>query len=146
MQVSLPSNYPRVKPEIYIRSSRMDRSKYSNFNEALKNFTDSQREGEPCVYAIILWVQDNIEKYLKNLNVLCNEENLSKGCEAVFEFARYWVYSHHIYSKFKRRDIHNIAKENSLTGFCLAGKPGIVCVEGALDDCEYWWQQVLITL
>ena len=37
---------------------------------------------------------------------------------------------HHIYSKTKRRNILSLASELGLTGFCLPGKPGVVCVEG----------------
>lgn len=57
-------------------------------------------------------------------------------------FSRYWIYSHHIYSKIKRREIIELAKENNITGFCLPGKPGIVCIEGSLVECDYWWQKV----
>jgi len=45
------------------------------------------------------------------------------------EFSRYWIYSHHIYSKVKRRTLQDLAHQFRLTGFCLPGKPGIICVE-----------------
>jgi hypothetical protein len=44
-------------------------------------------------------------------------------------FSRYWIHSHHIYSKAKRRDLLALAQQYRLTGFCLPGKPGIICVE-----------------
>ena len=44
-------------------------------------------------------------------------------------FCRYWIYSHHIYSKIKRKNILDMSKEYDLSGFCLPGKPGIICVE-----------------
>jgi hypothetical protein len=45
------------------------------------------------------------------------------------EFCRYWIYSHHIYSKVKRRSLQELAEQFRLSGFCLPGKPGIICVE-----------------
>jgi hypothetical protein len=44
-------------------------------------------------------------------------------------FSRYWIYSHHIYSRAKRRDLQQLALEHRLTGFCHPGKPGVICVE-----------------
>lgn len=43
-----------------------------------------------------------------------------------------WLYIHHIYSKTKRRNILSLSSELELTGFCLPGKPGVVCVEGSV--------------
>jgi hypothetical protein len=34
-----------------------------------------------------------------------------------------------------RREILAIANEFGITGFCLPGKPGIICVEGLPRDC-----------
>jgi len=45
-------------------------------------------------------------------------------------FTRMWLYSHHIYSKYKRKDILNWATELKLHGFSMCGKPGIICLEG----------------
>ncbi|XP_076220548.1 RWD domain-containing protein 2A isoform X2 [Nomia melanderi] len=28
------------------------------------------------------------------------------------------------------------------TRFSMAGKPGVICVEGAYEDCEYYWQKI----
>ncbi|CAH2207867.1 jg24967 [Pararge aegeria aegeria] len=33
-----------------------------------------------------------------------------------------------------------MAKEYNLTGFCLPGKPGIICVEGTESECNEWWK------
>jgi len=108
----------------------------------------NQQAEEPCIYTLISWLQDNAETYLKasvcNQAIKRNKNNMDDHTTIVF--SRYWIYSHHIYSKFKRRDIMNLAKENSITGFCLAGKPGIICMEGTLEDCEYCWQKVISTI
>nr|XP_046486617.1 RWD domain-containing protein 2A isoform X2 [Neodiprion pinetum] len=144
LYVTLPNDYPMTKPEVYVRSELFDRIQQFNFNTSLINFSNAQEEGLPSIYMLISWVQENLEKYLKSSNSKTSQKSpvkLSK--KIVLSFSRYWIYSHHIYSKLKRREIIEIAKENNLSGFCLAGKPGIVCIEGALEECEDWWQRVL---
>ncbi|GIZ02439.1 RWD domain-containing protein 2A [Caerostris extrusa] len=53
-----------------------------------------------------------------------------------------WIYSHHIYSKFKRRDILELAQQLKLTGFSLPGKPGLICCEGTKNDCCEFYHQL----
>ena len=53
------------------------------------------------------------------------------------KWCRYWIYSHHIYSNEKRRNMAQLSDELELRGFVLPGKPGIVCVEGDDDDCHH---------
>jgi hypothetical protein len=43
------------------------------------------------------------------------------------------------FSKTKRKDILDLAKDHQLTGFCMPGKPGIVCLEGILEICIEVW-------
>ena len=35
-----------------------------------------------------------------------------------------------------------MALECNLSGFCLPGKPGVICVEGRLDKVAEWWTVV----
>jgi len=136
---------------VYVRGSCLDRTQQYQLNKELSAIVEVQEVGEPCIYTLISWLQDNAETYLKasvcNQAIKHNDANKS-GTEdqAAVVFSRYWIYSHHIYSKFKRRDVDNLAKENSITGFCLAGKPGIICMEGTLEDCDYCWQKVMSTM
>ena len=57
-------------------------------------------------------------------------------------FTRLWIYSHHIYSKVKRRDMLELARDCAVTGFSLPGKPGIICVEGPAASTADWWKRV----
>ena len=50
-----------------------------------------------------------------------------------------WLYMHHIYSKTKRRNILSLSGELDLTGFCLPGKPGVVCVEGSVRNTQEFY-------
>ncbi|XP_078042108.1 RWD domain-containing protein 2A [Augochlora pura] len=143
--VSLSINYPREKPAVYARSSLLHRSQQLLLNRALSQVVERQEENEPCIYTLISWLQDNGEDYITASNTSQGKESIGrcrKEEQKSTTFARYWIYSHHIYSKFKRKEVVNIAKENSLTGFSMAGKPGVICVEGAHEDCEYYWQKV----
>lgn len=144
--MNLPTNYPKEQPEVYARGSCLDRTQQCLLNKELSVVVKAQEAGEPCIYTLISWLQDNGETYLEaSSNQAVKHSDASKSStedQAPVVFSRYWIYSHHIYSKFKRRDVANLAKENSLTGFCLAGKPGIICIEGTLEDCDYCWQKV----
>lgn len=147
--MNLPTDYPTEQPEVYARSSRLDRTQQCLLNKELSTIVKTQEAGEPCIYTLISWLQDNAETYLEasasNQAVRSNVSINDTTEQTPVVFSRYWIYSHHIYSKFKRRDVANLAKENSITGFCLAGKPGIICMEGTLEDCDYCWQKVTLT-
>lgn len=146
--VNLPTNYPQEQPDVYARSSLLDRTQQCLLNKELSIIVKAQEAGEPCIYTLISWLQDNADTYFEasmcNQAIKCNDTSKSdmEETQTAVTFSRYWIYSHHIYSKFKRRDVANLAKENSITGFCLAGKPGIICMEGNLEDCDYCWQKI----
>ena len=55
---------------------------------------------------------------------------------------RLWIYSHHIYSKTKRKIINDEARYGRLTGFVRPGKPGFICIEGFEDNCEAFWRKI----
>ena len=50
-----------------------------------------------------------------------------------------FIYSHHIYSVNKRRNIVQWAKDLNLNGFSMPGKPGMICVEGETDSVQEFW-------
>ncbi|XP_050493193.1 RWD domain-containing protein 2A isoform X3 [Bombus huntii] len=144
--ISLSSNYPKEKPEVYARSSFLNRTQQLLLNQTLSDILEHQEENEPCIQVLVLWLQDNGENFLTNSNRNLNKEltpkHRKKDQKNSTDFTRYWIYSHHIYSKYKRNKIVDLAEENSLTGFCLAGKPGVICIEGAFEDCDYCWQKI----
>ncbi|KAL2836949.1 hypothetical protein BJY01DRAFT_221453 [Aspergillus pseudoustus] len=49
---------------------------------------------------------------------------------------RVWFYFPSLSTREKRSDMVNHAPDYSLTGFVLAGKPGVLCVEGASRDID----------
>lgn len=133
--VNLPHEYPQIVPDLFVRNHKLDRTQHSTLNQQLTNYVCALSRDEPCLFTAITWIQDNGH----NFKVI---ENVTKIESKSEELIRYWIYSHHIYSKFKRREIYNLANTLKLTGFCLPGKPGIICVEGNANDCNEWWMTI----
>lgn len=132
--VTLPHDYPDTIPDIFIRNNEQNREQQRKLNTDLSDYIKSLERGDSCVYSAVTWLQDNAMSYVK-----LNEAVVKKETSKSNECARYWIYSHHIYSKTKRREILNLADDYDLTGFCLPGKPGVVCIEGTAEDCNNWW-------
>ncbi|CAG9791964.1 unnamed protein product [Diatraea saccharalis] len=141
--INLPTLYPNEEPDIYIRCNKFNRHQESKINLELSNYIKSNHLGEVCLYTAISWLQDNIDTFIEippdDFNAVDNTENnhLKEN-----RFVRLWIYSHHIYNKKKRDEIVKKAKELKLTGFCVPGKPGIVCIEGMDFNCNEWWKDI----
>ena len=121
----------------------MDKNNHRKLNEDLTNFIAVTDRGELCMYSVIEWIQENLDKY----SYVCSSSNeVLPGDTTTQEddsiFTRLWVYSHHIYDKFKRRDIIDWAEELKLTGFSLPGRPGVVCVEGYSRPVDEYWHRL----
>ncbi|XP_070553664.1 RWD domain-containing protein 2B-like [Ptychodera flava] len=141
---SLPHQYPNTEPDIFIRCQLLSRQQQRQINEDLLSFIASLERGDICIGEAVQWVQDNREKYI-------SESSAAEACAPVETekpevkdetFTRLWIHSHHIRSKFKRRDLLDMAADMALTGFCLPGKPGIICVEGYKEICDDFWHAV----
>lgn len=143
--VTLPAEYPKYcVPEVYVRSNELSREGQTRINEDIGDFLEQETiPEEPCVVGVISWLQENSESYFVK-EQLAQKSNIKKVARPskADKFLRFWVYSHHIYSKIKRKNILDLADEFKLTGFCLPGKPGLICVEGNGDMVTDWWAVV----
>lgn len=146
MCVTLPTHYPNEEPDIYLRCNQLNRQQETKLNADLLEYVKSIHVGEVCLYTVITWLQDNIDSYKLLLE---DEENKNKSSQdtnikikANYKCCRLWIFSHHIYNKKKREDLMKKAKELKLTGFCLPGKPGVICIEGEFDACQDWWRDI----
>ena len=93
-----------------------------------------------CLLTITEWIRDNAGSYFPIPNNPYHmESELNTKDDHGTHFCRMWLYMHHIYSKTKRRNILSNASELDLTGFCLPGKPGVVCVEGTVDNTKEFY-------
>ena len=147
MCVNLGHDYPATEPDIYVRSNQLNRIQQHSLNSDLAVHILALDRGEICIYYAIAWLQEKASLYFNNkTNPLISGQELCKTTENYNEdqeyFTRYWIYSHHIFSKIKRREILDLANEYQITGFCLPGKPGIICAEGSSNNCHEWWSKV----
>ena len=132
-----PQEYPNIKPEMFARSQNLNRNIQKELNDDLNSHISTLDCGELCSLPAIQWIQENGEQYIARSRTEKSApltENNSRGSESKSKkgamFLRMWLYMHHIYSKTKRKDILQWASDYNLTGFCLPGKPGVVCLEG----------------
>ncbi|XP_060530319.1 RWD domain-containing protein 2A isoform X2 [Cylas formicarius] len=135
--VSLSHEYPLSEPEIFIRNHKFNRNQHIEVNKKLGEFIAELPKGEPCIFTAISWLQDVLLQYTESV-----ETPVPRLEEKDDTLVRFWIYSHHIYSKTKRREIVDLAHQLKLTGFSMPGKPGVICVEGHSSDCNEWWQTV----
>ncbi|XP_015680108.1 RWD domain-containing protein 2A isoform X2 [Protobothrops mucrosquamatus] len=137
LQVELPHSYPYVTPQLFARSDALDRQQQLQLNKDLTSYIASLEPGELCICAAVRWLQDSSTFEVQNSEVC---ERTTRKDIAKAQFKRMWIYSHHIYRQELRKKIFEYAKKLNLTGFCLTGKPGVICVEGTKENCEEFWR------
>ncbi|XP_026479159.1 RWD domain-containing protein 2A-like [Ctenocephalides felis] len=136
---NLPNTFPYTRPSVYVVCSKLSRSELSCLNEDLDKFLTEITDNY-CLFQIIEWIKESTQTYM---NSKSNDIEINTVQQPKQEsYCRFWVYSHHIYNKLKRKEILNLAQALNLTRFCLPGKPGIVCIEGELRNCEEWWSAI----
>lgn len=140
LQVTLPHDYPYVSPQLFARSNALDRQQQLQLNKDLTTYVASLELGELCICSAVQWIRDNSTPYLQNSKL--SSEKAPKETVSKTLFSRMWIYSHHIYRQELRKKIFDSAKRLNLTGFCLTGKPGIICVEGVKENCEEFWHVI----
>ncbi|XP_040068813.2 RWD domain-containing protein 2A isoform X2 [Ixodes scapularis] len=91
-----------------------------------------------AVSQAVEWTRTNFPEYRSK----ASGEAASTAEAEVRSFTRLWIVSHHIYNKNKRRLILECGTQGSLSGFCLPGKPGIICFEGPSSECLEAWSVI----
>lgn len=116
--VNLSLEYSFADANIYCRCSALDRTEQLSLNQDLKSYEQSLDKREPLVYLLISWVQDKAEAYFCNSKASKTDSGKdSKEIEELSKFVRFWIKSHHIYSKFKQREIIDLEKVSILRDF-----------------------------
>lgn len=144
-----PQEYPKSKPELFARSESLNRETQKELNENLNSYLSTLDSGELCTLPAVQWIQENGGLYITKNQTEKTASSMgykSKGNECKTKkdamFLRMWLYMHHIYSKTKRKDILQWASDYNLTGFCLPGKPGVVCLEGDEGNVEEYFSRL----
>lgn len=115
--VSLPHEYPFTEPEVFVRNHKLNRTQHIKLNKDLLEYVSSLERGEPCIFSAISWLQDNGYEYVDVTENTSKEKSKNND-----KYVRYWIYSHHIYSKTKRKEIVDLAQQLHIRGFCMPGK------------------------
>ncbi|XP_008062657.1 RWD domain-containing protein 2B [Carlito syrichta] len=136
----LPFKYPAVLPEITVRSELLSRSQQTQLNTDLTAYLQKNCLGDVCILNATEWVREHASGYVSRDISSSTRGSTVQSVDLIF--TRLWIYSHHIYSKYKRKTILEWAKELSLSGFSMPGKPGVVCVEGPQSACEEFWSRL----
>ncbi|XP_007528612.1 RWD domain-containing protein 2B [Erinaceus europaeus] len=137
----LPFKYPEVLPEITVRSVLLSRSQQNQLNTDLTEYLQKTCLGDVCILNATEWVREHGSDYISRDTTPSPVTATAVQPGDLF-LTRLWIYSHHIYNKCKRKSIVEWAKELSLTGFSMPGKPGVVCVEGPQSACEEFWSRL----
>lgn len=139
LMCDLPHSYPLdAIAELYVRCPSLTKHYHTKLNSDLRTYISENCLGQLCVCDAAQWIKEHAAEYF----VPSSPKAKSKTFAGPWKFKRLWLYSHHIYSKVKRRNMLDLASELRLTGFTLPGKPGIICVEGDADDVDAFWNAV----
>ena len=120
--ISFPHAYPGdMCAEVQIHSD-IKRDVKSKLNKDLDSFMKSIYVPDCAIVTeVISWLQNNVEEYF----VQDQQENSDDGKKEIKKgpvvAGRLWLYSHHIYSKTKRKNILDLSRDHSLSGFCMPG-------------------------
>ena len=151
VSILYPHQYPSSDVmEIYVKSRQgaLNRTKQCDINQALSDYVKQNViVGEVCLISVITWLNENCPKYIQlskeEENAKLNSSSKdTKTTASSSKLLRLWIYSHHIYSKIKRKDILDLSNEFQLSGFCMPGKPGIICLEGTENNCTDAWNVI----
>lgn len=124
-----------------IRSVLLSRSQQAQLNTDLTTYLQKNCLGDVCILNAAEWVREHASGYVSKDTTPAPTPG-STGQPVDLILTRLWIYSHHIYNKCKRKNILEWAKELSLSGFSMPGKPGVVCVEGPQSACEEFWSRL----
>ncbi|GAB5576323.1 RWD domain-containing protein 2A isoform X3 [Prionailurus iriomotensis] len=130
-----------ISEEEMVISVSLSRSQQTQLNTDLTAYLQKNCLGDVCILNATEWVRDHASGYISRDTTPCPPPG-STVQPVDLILTRLWIYSHHIYNKCKRKNILEWAKELSLSGFSMPGKPGVVCVEGPQSACEEFWSRL----
>ena len=164
----LPTFYPlKSPPVVFVRALSAHLNLDRKFTEALGAYIHEAHTGDCLIMSIIEWVKENAHRFLASDGGARAQRTTSASAHGLDDMSasasatsssssaaaaaagthntigsRLFIYSHHIYNIDKRRSIVQWAKELDLRGFCVPGKPGMICVEGVKANVQEFWTRL----
>lgn len=102
----------------------------------LLEFSSAMPQGD--VFEAIEWIRDEAPQ---RLVAKTKEDNTDSG-HAKEALVRVWFYFPSLSTREKRDDMVNFAPTYQLTGFVLAGKPGMLCLEGTTANIDAYMKYI----
>lgn len=143
---ALPATYPAQEPQLAVREAAavavssslqtgsrpcLSRAAADELQRALARHVEAHcplgEQGR--LFEAIRWLQENAAASFAWAPSTSAAQD-SDGDNGGDGEERHWLWSHHIYGKKKRRIMPEWASELRLRGACLAGKPGLIVIEG----------------
>jgi hypothetical protein len=93
------------------------------------------------VLAVVEYLKAAAPAYLKAQSS-ANASKTSAVASSPGQLVRVWFYLQSLSTRSKRDDMVNWAPSYGLTGFVLAGKPGILCLEGTSENISDYMAEV----
>jgi len=144
INVTFPLQYPEETCTYEFHSPHHSNRNKSNFE---RDIVAQHQElvGEPCMMEMLEWVRENIPSIEKEV---CKADHTTEKVRT----KRSYMWTHHIYSKRKKRTIKSFVDKFNLKGFTVTGKPGIIVLEGDEQNVttvvselkRLNWQQFLV--
>ncbi|KAJ5715603.1 uncharacterized protein N7483_012784 [Penicillium malachiteum] len=92
---------------------------------------------ESDVLEVFEYIQSEANRFLEVKQSMARAaEKAGSHRESRGQMVRVWFYFPSLSTREKRDDMVNLAPSYSLTGFVLAGKPGVLCLEGGSTDID----------
>lgn len=123
-----PSDPPRIK--VRIRQPRwLNKASTAQLNSRIP-------QGDEDLFSTIQSIQEATTQHLGESRSAGNKEEEHGKSKSDGPLARVWFYFPSISTRSKRDDFIIHAPFYNLTGFLYAGKPGLLCVEGASQNID----------
>jgi hypothetical protein len=152
LTLCMPPGYPFTE-HLRISCTTEDiKSSTKGIYNAIPHLLESCRTklvlGEDSVWVVIQeaerWISENWFHYYNSPGAHLVSPSPSENFHepGVKVLGRRLIYSHHIISKTKRRDIMDLARHNRLSGYMKIGWPGLLLIEGDEESCISFYDDI----
>ncbi|RIA92370.1 hypothetical protein C1645_765295 [Glomus cerebriforme] len=151
LNVFFPLRYPKVQPECYFSSDNVNRQTWTEINSEIESKIKELNINDECC---ILELYQHTKSYLVerfSQSMISNYDDKNEE-KASLQLSRILIWTHHLLSLGKRKNICQWAEELGLWGFSKPGYPGIIIIEGLYDKVHEYisrlkslrWQAITV--